>query len=204
VLRQARDLGFLGPGPVEGHLRHAAGFAEVVAAEVAGGWTLQKAVDLGSGGGVPGLALALWFVEAEWKLIDSSVRRTAFLRQAVMALGLQDRVEVRQERAEESGRSVELRATLDLVVARSFGPPAAVAECAAPLLRPGGRGRVVVSEPPGGQAHRWPVEGLGVLGLRPGQVGSTAGGSFQVLVQEQACPERFPRRVGLPSKQPLF
>ncbi|HTJ75551.1 MAG TPA: RsmG family class I SAM-dependent methyltransferase [Acidimicrobiales bacterium] len=203
MLVEARDLGFVGPGPVEAHLHHARGFAEVVAAEVAGGgWALGSAVDLGSGAGLPGLPLALRFPDVRWSLIDSSLRRTEFLRRAVLALGLEDRVQVRPERAEESGRAGGLRGGQDLVVARSFGPPAVVAECAAPLLRVGGR--AVVSEPPGGRAARWPSAGLAPLGLRPAGGRTTAHGTFQVLVQESPCPARYPRRVGLPAKRPLF
>jgi 16S rRNA (guanine527-N7)-methyltransferase len=203
VLVEAQDLGFVGPGPVEAHLHHARGFAEVVAAEVAGGgWALAAAVDLGSGAGLPGLPLALGFADVRWSLIDSSQRRTDFLRRAVMALGLENRVQVRHERAEESGRAGGLRGGQDLVVARSFGPPAVVAECAAPLLRVGGR--AVVSEPPGGRAERWSSQGLAQLGLRPAGGRTTAEATFQVLVQEAPCPSRYPRRVGLPAKRPLF
>jgi 16S rRNA (guanine527-N7)-methyltransferase len=174
-----------------------------VESQVAGGWTTPTtAADLGSGGGLPGLPLALRFPGTRWVLIDSSVRRTAFLRRAVAALALQDRVEVREERAELTGRSPALRGGTDLVVARSFGPPAVVAECAAPLLRVGAR--AVISEPPGGQPDRWPAQGLARLGMRIGPSVVTDGGVFQVLVQAEWCPAPFPRRVGLPAKRPLF
>jgi 16S rRNA (guanine527-N7)-methyltransferase len=90
---------------------------------------------------------------------------------------------------------------MDLVVARSFASPAATAECAAPFLQPGGR--LLVAEPPGGQPERWDAEGLAQLGLVPGDhlVSPTA---YQILVQEFPCPDRFPRRVGIPGKRPLF
>lgn len=114
----------------------------------------------------------------------------------------------RAQRAEEAGRDPELRATFDLVTARGFGPPAVVAECAAPFLRPGGL--LVVSEPPAGEAARWPAAGLAPLGLEPVgppltlEVGSGQTGTYQVLHQRIACPERWPRRTGIPAKRPLF
>jgi 16S rRNA (guanine527-N7)-methyltransferase len=119
----------------------------------------------------------------------------------VAELGVGERVEVREERAEDTGRS-SVRGSRDLVVARSFGPPAVVAECAAPLLRVGGR--LVVSEPPEGELARWPQAGLRPLGLDPAGPIRASGARFQILHQQTACPDRFPRRIGIPAKRPLF
>jgi 16S rRNA (guanine527-N7)-methyltransferase len=151
VLEEARGLGFLGPGPVEAHLDHAAGYAAALEAHEGAGWSPPRAADLGSGAGVPGLPLALHFPATRWTLVEASVRRAAFLRAAVSRLGVRDRITVVEDRAEAVGRDPDSRGRFDLVVARSFGPPAVVAECAAPLLRVGGR--AVVSEPPGGNPN---------------------------------------------------
>ena len=105
-------------------------------------------------------------------------------------------------RAEELARRADLRGRFDLVVARGFGPPAVTAECGAGFLVVGGR--LVVSEPPGGRPDRWPAEGLAPLGLEPGRRSRRAGASYQVLRQATACPDRYPRRVGIPAKRPLF
>ena len=180
-------------------MAHAAGFA---AAVEGAGDVPRGAADLGSGGGVPGLPLALHFVDCRWVLVESGVRRAAFLREAVAALTLEGRVDVVGARAEVVGREPLWRGRFDLVVARSFGPPAVVAECAAPLLRVGGRG--VVSEPPGGDGERWPGDGLNMLGMTAGPSVTAAGAAYQVLLQARPCPERFPRRVGVPTKRPLF
>jgi len=187
---------------VEPHLAHAAGFGEVLAATAQTAEEGGVAVDLGSGAGLPGLTLALSSPGGRWILIEASSRRAAFLREAVVGLGIADRVEVLEERAEVAGRRPALRARVDVVVARSFGPPPVVAECAAPLLRPGGL--IVVSEPPGGDPLRWPEAGLRRLGLVPGPVMAAAGATFQILVQDTVCSDRFPRRTGVPGKRPLF
>lgn len=204
MLEEGRRLGFLGPGPVDAHLDHAAGFADaVLAAGVEGqGLSPPLAADLGTGGGVPGLPLAVGFSHWRWALVESAARRVAFLREAVRLLELTGKVEVVEERAEVVGRSAAYRGRFDLVVARGFGPPATVAECAAPLLRMGGR--LVVSEPPGGDPDRWPEDGLRTLGMTGGPRVLARGSSFQVLAQSEPCPPRYPRRVGVPAKRPLF
>ncbi len=191
-LERARDLGFLGPGPVEDHLRHATGFVEALAG------VTGHVGDLGSGAGVPGLAVAVARPDLALVLIDAAARRADFLEEAVAALDLADRVRVVHGRAEVLGHG-ELRGSLDAVLARAFGPPAVTAECAAPLLRVGGL--LVVSEPPGAE-DRWPAEGLAPLGLR--SRGRSAEPSMQVLEQIEACPPAYPRRDGVPAKRPLF
>jgi 16S rRNA (guanine527-N7)-methyltransferase len=192
-LERARDLGLLGPGPIEPHLDHATGFLTELA-EVSG-----RVVDLGSGGGVPGLILAMARPDLEMVLLDASARRVAFLESAVAALGIVDRCRVELGRAEVIGRG-PLRASADAVVARSFGPPSATAECAAPLLRVGGL--LIVSEPPD-LTDRWPAASLVQLGLVPVHR-SPGRPQMQVLLQQNPCPSAFPRRDGTPAKRPLF
>ncbi|HVX20820.1 MAG TPA: RsmG family class I SAM-dependent methyltransferase [Acidimicrobiales bacterium] len=181
MLGEARHLGFLGPGPLAGHLANALGFAAVVGSVrgvVDGDENAPASVlDLGSGGGLPGLVLGSCWPVTRITLVDANERRTDFLDRAVRTLGVGDRLTVQRGRAEEVGRRPEQRGAYDLVVARSFGPPATTAECAAPFLRVGGL--LVVSEPPpphvaegapllptGG---RWPADGLARLGMAPVQ-----------------------------------
>jgi 16S rRNA (guanine527-N7)-methyltransferase len=181
-LLQARSWGFLGDGPLEVHLAHADGFAdalESVAVEgpdplsstTGGGPDLGLWLDLGSGGGIPGLVLAYRWPDREAVLLDSNKRRARSLVEAVESQGWSDRVRVVSGRAEVAGREGVLRGSFSLVVARSFGPPSVTAECAAPFLRQGGL--LIVSEPPittpavGDADARWPAEGLAPLGLEP-------------------------------------
>jgi 16S rRNA (guanine527-N7)-methyltransferase len=193
VLTRARELGFLGPGPIDGQRAHAEAFLGALEGAP------SCAFDLGSGGGVPGLVLALALPDTRWVLVDAMTKRTTFLAEAVAELGLADRVEVLTARAEELVPAH--RAVADLVVARGFGPPAVLAECAAPLLAVGGQ--LVVSEPPGGAPSRWDAAALAVLGLAVEAVlpGPPA---FVRLRQTERCPARYPRRSGVPRKRPLW
>jgi 16S rRNA (guanine527-N7)-methyltransferase len=208
VLRRSRSLGFLGPGSVGVQVAHARGFAAGAPGPPG------RLLDLGSGGGVPGLVLAARWLSSEVVLLDAAERRCAFLAESVSSLGWEDRVRVVRARAEDAGRREDLRARFDVVVARGFGPPPVTAECGAPFLVVGGR--LIVSEPPANQgeargaadagsgaAARWPAEGLALVGLRGERVWSDPY-RYRSLVLERTCPERFPRRTGVPAKRPLF
>ena len=208
VLGRARTLGLLGPPPLEEQIRHARGFGLAAARS---GLAVRHALDLGSGGGLPGLVLAYDAAEgstssegipARWTLLDSRTKSTTFLEAAVEELGLSRLVAVREGRAEALARS-ELRGVFDLVCARGFGAPAVTAECAAGFLVSGGL--LVVSEPPGEEVseERWPTEGLHTLGLERLTVTADTP-RFQVLRMREQCPDQFPRRTGIPQKRPLF
>ncbi len=88
VLADAREAGFLGPGPIGPQIRHAEGFALVAHRLAASGPPRPRLVDLGSGGGLPGLVVALQWPEATLDLLEASGRRAAFLERAVSRLGL--------------------------------------------------------------------------------------------------------------------
>lgn len=198
VLTEARRLGFLGNAPIGLAIEHAFGFASGVEKAPA------RWVDLGSGGGLPGLLLAAVWADAAAILVEANLRRARFLGNVVSRLGYGDRVTVLKERAEVSARRDGLRGRCDLVVARGFGSPAVTAECGAGFLCEGGR--LIVSEPPeeaGEDRLRWPPGPLAQLGLVVGPRWMTRF-HYQALIQAELCPDRYPRRVGVPAKRPLY
>lgn len=225
LLALARDLGFCGPAAPEDQIERSLAFTRILTAP-------SFALDLGSGAGIPGLPLALAWPQSRWYLLDSNQKRAAWLREALVELGLDDRCQVAQGRAEVLARTA-LRGKFDLVTARGFGPPAATAECGAPFLNE--RGQLVVPGPPTCPppsadeaplaAHesrlalcevpveevdggRWPSAGLAQLGLQLAETQAvmTKAGPVTLsrLVVVGPCPGRYPRRVGVPSKRPLF
>lgn len=196
VLERSRQLGFLGPGNVERHVAHAGAFLAAVAEPP------HRVLDLGSGGGVPGLVLAGRWALTTFVLLDAQQRRTAFLADAVAELGWADRVLVVHGRAEDIARDPAHRGCYDVVTARSFGPPAVTAECGTPLLRFGGM--LLVAEPPGAPGNRWPTAGLGALGLVDGGVVRFGSSTVRCLRAAEPTDERFPRRPGVPERRPLF
>lgn len=195
LLEESKAWGFLGPGPVDQHIAHSMTYVHAIA-------DARTVLDLGSGGGVPGLVLATVLNTTEFALLDSNVRRCEFLRRATEQLGMTGRVRVIEGRAEELARDDELRHHFDAVVARSFGPPSVVAECAVGFLD--NQGVLVVSEPPGDTSSRWDPKGLAILGLAVGERISTPDGSLQVIQAVSYCDDKYPRKTGTPTKRPLF
>lgn len=196
VWRRGQRLSAVGPGPVEDQLERSVALARQLPCPDVG-------VDLGSGAGIPGLVLAAVWPGSRWLLLDAAARRARLLQEAVSRLDWTARVDVIHGRAEDLARDVGWRGVADLVVARSFGPPATTAECGAGFLRPDGV--LVVTEPPAdGDSPRWPAEPLSRLGLRP--VGSPPTDEVRVqrLVRIGPIPDAVPRRAGVPTKRPLF
>ena len=200
VLCRAQDLGMFGPGAIERQLAHAEAFVALATAE-GGAEAGSPFLDLGSGGGLPGLVLALR-PDARGTLLDAQQRRGEFLTEAVTSLGLAARISVVAGRAEAIARDPAHRGRYALVTARSFAGPAVTAECAVGFLQAGGR--LVVSEPPGGAPARWPAPELGSLGLSPPQFTQQSGASVAILAHPAETPPRWPRRTGIPSKRPLW
>ncbi len=191
ALAEARALGFLGPGPLEAHVASAESFAAAIG--IVNGFVL----DMGSGGGVPGLLLASAHPDLRMVLLDNNRRRTSFLARVVAELGWAERVEVVRAAAEEAAHDPRWRRNFDVVLARSFGPPPLTAECAAGFLRLGGR--LVVGEPPNPTPGRWPVDGLSLLGFEV-----TATGAVQVLTQRADPLATMPRPWKRMERQPLW
>lgn len=199
VLSFAQEIGAIGPAPLSQHLQHALGFATAIADLLP---PRARVVDLGSGGGIPGLVLAEVLPDLTVTLLEGRTMRCELLESSVARLGLGDRVGVLSGRAEDVGQMARWREHFDGAVARGFAAPGVTAECAAPLLKIGGF--LCVSEPPAvNQFERWPADGCAELGLEH-RLAIAVPHAFVVLVQIRDCPARFPRRTGVPAKRPLF
>ena len=164
-----------------------------VAAPAAG----TRIVDIGSGGGVPGLVIAILRPDLAVTLIDSDRRKTGFLIHAAGLLGLAG-VVVEAIRAEDAGRRTGMREGFDLVTSRATAPPRVLCELALPLVRVGGQLCALVAGARGAMATC-------------GAAASTCGGSAPeapadgvLRVRKVApTPEQYPRRPGTPNRHPI-
>ena len=216
VFERAQVQGFLGKGPIEEHIAHARAHARVAFKEEAlpakpvigqasdtptGQSNLVECLDLGAGGGVPGLVIASDYPAIGMTLLERADRRCEFLSSVVTELGLDDTVKVVCADAADAAHVDAHRENYDFVFSRSFGRPAAVVECAAGLLIPGGE--LVVSEPPTSDPRRWPARPLAALGLELGEI-TTSLPHFALLRKIDLCPSDRPRHWSKIVKQPLY
>jgi 16S rRNA (guanine527-N7)-methyltransferase len=164
-----------------------------------------SALDLGSGGGVPGIVLALARPDVRWTLVDSVGKKADAMRGFVDALRLPN-VEVLAERAEVLGRGAR-RESYELVAARACAALPVLAEYALPLLRVGGtllawKGSPSAEELRSG-ASASALLGGGAPAVRPSNAPALGDHSFVVIDKLRPTPARYPRRPGEPARRPL-
>jgi len=168
---------------------------------LAASWaTVNRVIDIGSGGGLPALPLALARPEVEFTLLEANGRKCAFLEHAAGTLGLRN-VAVLSGRAEEYGHRPSLRERFDRAISRAAARPAVLLELALPFVTPGGDLLAQVT-PFDLQLLDHASRLLG--GGPPRLERPLASGTALLVVDKLApTPGDFPRRVGLPNRKPL-
>jgi 16S rRNA (guanine527-N7)-methyltransferase len=149
-------------------------------------------VDVGSGGGSPGIPLAAARSDLDFVLLESNRRKCDFLRQVATEF---ENVSVVCERAEEhaAGAGRDAYAT---AVARALAAPPVAAEWCLPLVRPGGTAVLFVG----------PSADVDAVSKAAAEVSAEIEESrrgFVVLRKTGPTPGRFPRRPGMAKKRPL-
>jgi 16S rRNA (guanine527-N7)-methyltransferase len=188
--------------PAEGVDVHVAD--SLVALDVPRVRAARRIADLGSGGGFPGLALAIALPDARVAAVESVGRKCRFLAGAAADLGLAN-VEVINARAEawEEGLGAH-----DLVAARALAPLPVLVEYAAPLLAPDGalvawKGRLEPDEEADGRAAAAAL-GMSEPEALPVQPFPNAHDRYLYLSSKVSpTPPRYPRRPGMARKRPI-
>jgi 16S rRNA (guanine527-N7)-methyltransferase len=164
----------------------------------------EKLVDVGSGGGLPGLPLKIARPSLSITLVEADQAKAAFLVRACATLGLRD-VEVLARRAEEVGRDPLYRESFDVAVARALAPMPVLVELCLPLVRVGGRLLAQKTETEDVDGAARAIDTLGGALNRVAGAPSAARSSGTVVIVDKIrpTPAEFPRRPGVPSRRPL-
>ena len=165
-----------------------------------------RLVDVGSGGGMPGLPLKIAFPVLRVTLVESVNKKADFLRETVADLGLPD-VTVVAARAELAAREPDHRDAYDWATARALGRLPVVIELCAPFLAPGGLlvaqrsgdldGDIVQAAPAFKALRLWSRTPVYL------QIPSLPGHGLVIGEKYAPTPEAYPRRPGMPRKRPL-
>jgi 16S rRNA (guanine527-N7)-methyltransferase len=161
----------------------------------------RSLVDVGSGGGMPGLPLKIARPELRVTLVEADRRKAAFLVHAAAELDLD--VEVVAERAETVGRG-PLRESFDVAACRALAHLPVLVELCLPLVRVGGRlvaMRGPTPEP--SAAHAISVLGGGPAEVVPAPSAARERGVVVLVAKIAPSPDAYPRRPGVPARRPL-
>jgi 16S rRNA (guanine527-N7)-methyltransferase len=165
-----------------------------------------RLLDLGAGGGLPGIPIKIAWPSVELTLLESVGKKCRFLEQVAAELSLQD-VNVLEGRAETFGHDEAHRRRYDVVVARAVAALPVLIEYSLPFLRVGGRlaavkGSTALDEIDSAQAVLRELRG--VLIDAPAFEPPHGARQTVVIIEKQGeTPERYPRREGVPARRPI-
>jgi 16S rRNA (guanine527-N7)-methyltransferase len=161
-----------------------------------------RLLDVGSGGGLPGMVLAICMPQTAVALLEATEKKARFLEATAKKLGL-DNVQVIAERAEVAGRSGSpWRESFDLVTARAVAPLRTLLELSVPFLKVDGQ-LVAVKGQKAQEELDAAQQALSILHAEMIESVSSAAGTCLRLKKNKATPGKYPRRSGEPKHRPL-
>jgi 16S rRNA (guanine527-N7)-methyltransferase len=168
---------------------------------------MDRVVDIGTGAGFPGLPLKILIPNMQLTLVESVGKKVEFCRHIVRVLAL-DGVDIIQDRAENLGQITQYRQQFDWAIARAVATLPALMEYLLPLTRVGGAILAMKGENGPAEVHA-AEHAINVLGghlrkLIPITLPGVVEERYLIVVDKVAAtPQSFPRRVGVPAKNPL-
>ena len=165
----------------------------------------KRILDLGTGGGFPGLPLAIACPDKEFYLLDSVAKKLKVVAIAADELGLEN-VDVLNMRAEDLAKWPAYRESFDIVVSRAVANMSTLSEYCLPFVKTGGY-FVAYKTAAASEEIAAAENAVKLLGGGEQRIVSygdeESGHVFVIIKKAAACPKKYPRKAGLPSKQPL-
>ena len=168
----------------------------------------QKYIDVGSGCGFPGIAIAIAMPNSNITLLDSSSKKTIFLKEVSKTIELSSRITILTKRAESAGKEVILRGTFDYAIARAVAPISVVAEYLVPFLN--SRGQALIYK------GNWTKIEQQILKKALTELNAEIKQTQKFSLPDnrgirniirissnKPCPNQYPRAIGKPKKKPL-
>jgi len=168
----------------------------------------QKYIDIGSGCGFPGLAIAIAMPNSNVTLLDSSNKKTTFLKEVSKEIGLSSRITVVNARAESAGKDPILRSNFDYAIARAVAPANVVAEYLVPFLN--SRGQALIFKGKWSETEQQKLtkalKELKAKIQRTHEFSLPNNRGIRNIIRINSfnkCPNQYPRSIGTPKKYPL-
>ena len=167
----------------------------------------SKIIDVGTGAGFPGVPLSIMNPTLKITLADSLNKRLIFLQEVVNQLGLKN-IEIIHARAEELGKNKKYRENFDAATSRAVANLSTLSEYLIPLVKVGGK---IISMKAGGaqeeiEAAKKAIKILGgeIEGIEEFKLPQTEIERTIILMKkEEHTPNKYPRKAGVPSKEPI-
>lgn len=166
-----------------------------------------KIVDVGTGAGFPGIPLSIMRPDLKTILVDSLNKRLIFLQEVVNKLQLKN-VEIIHARAEEFGQNKKYRENFDIATSRAVANLATLSEYLIPLVKVGGK-VIAMKASELQQEVEDAKKAINTLGGKIEKIEefnlpqSDIGRTIVIIKKEKQTPNKYPRKPGTPSKEPI-